>query len=417
MVATASAPHDAPSQANPSKVRTRIVCLTATPPAEREAIVSQMLALDLALYHDSAPKKTRTRYLGLHDEEAWVMTLEVGTRLVGYHFIGFTHHAVHKRRIACWVAYTALLPTYQGINPTTHFPAILYRKYRLRFPFRKVYGLVPAVHPAHFKQLATSTPGLYPFPKVTLQPHEEDIFSLLCKGTHFNPVPDRDEAVMQHTQGPQMGLAEERYWRNAAHPAVQFFLAENPKFRKAQAMVGFFRLHWGVFASRAWRRIDIPGRLLVQWLRLNPQARMRANVALLQQLLGAHTLPSSTLRTLASNLVLRQLAPQDILITQGQPQSAIYLIVRGTLLVHLSTPHGPHTIDQLSTGDVVGEIGALLHIPATATLQAKGSCTLLYLGPEVLQRLHETAPSLMRHFHQLARQRIEMNERIIQDAQ
>jgi CRP/FNR family cyclic AMP-dependent transcriptional regulator len=65
----------------------------------------------------------------------------------------------------------------------------------------------------------------------------------------------------------------------------------------------------------------------------------------------------------------QEVATGDVLIREGQPSHALYLILSGQLVVSIARPQ-PAAIAQLSSGEVVGEMSFTDHLPPSATVTA-----------------------------------------------
>jgi hypothetical protein len=395
--------------------RSQVVCLSHTPAAERQALVARMQAVDQQVFIDQAPEKTRAILMGLQDEEAWVMTLEVAGELIGYNFIRFSHYLVNGRQVACWKSRAAVLPAYRGKNRTAAFPAILYRKYRLRHPFRKIYGLIALVHPSSFKLFTESMPRMYPYPTRVLDPEAQATFDLLCNVSGYERLPGLACFVMQATATTRISVLESNYWASSIDPAVVFFLEQNPGYQKGQVLMSFFPIDTRLFLGMAWTRSGIPGKLRGVWDGLSPRARRQRHEEMLMRIFPKLGLEQAVLQKIATGIEPLHLKSDAMLIRVGQAQPSIYLLMQGSLLVWLPTPKGLVVVDQLAPGAIVGEIGALLGVPATATVQAKGKCSLLRLGPRAIQAIREQAPQLLEELRDLCVKRLEMNQSIIGD--
>ncbi|MFN8393127.1 MAG: Crp/Fnr family transcriptional regulator [Bacteroidia bacterium] len=393
-------------------LKTKITCLSKAPQALSHAIVDQIIEMEREVFTDASPEKTKATLLGQNGDEAWVMTMQSGGKVVGYSSIRIAHYQVGGRMVACWKSRAGVHPDFRGQNSTAQFPGILYWRYRLRFPFRKIYGMIGLMHPSSFKLFADGMPRMYPFPKEELTARETSVFEALCQQGGYQRVHGYEAFVLQGASFTNMGPLEARYWNNSNHPAVRYFLGKNPDFGKGRGLLTFFpidlRLMWDMVA----KRIGIGAALKRIWLRLHPRARQQQHVAMLQHIVGQDQLPAAAVHKIAREIWEVTIHPHQELITHGHPQQSIYFLVQGSLLVHLPTTQGMHTVDQLAPGAIVGEIGAILGIPATATVQAVGKCKLLQMGPGTIALLRSEAPALMEHLHRLISERIQMNDQI-----
>lgn len=75
-----------------------------------------------------------------------------------------------------------------------------------------------------------------------------------------------------------------------------------------------------------------------------------------------------------------------VLLQQGQPVDALYLVLQGQCeVVHRDPERGEQLLRTLADGDMFGEIALLLGFSATATVRARTSCMLLRLDHAVCE--------------------------------
>ena len=71
--------------------------------------------------------------------------------------------------------------------------------------------------------------------------------------------------------------------------------------------------------------------------------------------------------------------PEDVVVRQGQPTSALYFLSNGSCRVTLNDFSGrKKEVCTLQTGNVFGEISYLLKCPRTATVRCIEYVSLLY---------------------------------------
>ena len=90
---------------------------------------------------------------------------------------------------------------------------------------------------------------------------------------------------------------------------------------------------------------------------------------------------------LSHEFELRARPAGAILLQQGQPVDALYLLLQGQCqVVHQHLEHGEQLLRTLGEGDMFGEIALLLGFSATATVRAQTSCMLLRLDHAVCEQ-------------------------------
>lgn len=85
-----------------------------------------------------------------------------------------------------------------------------------------------------------------------------------------------------------------------------------------------------------------------------------------------------------------ELPADQILMLEGEPGDAFYVIVDGTVRIE----RGGRTVRSMMAGGFLGEIALLDHRPRTATATSVTDCRLLVLQQHEFDRLVETFPSV-----------------------
>lgn len=99
-----------------------------------------------------------------------------------------------------------------------------------------------------------------------------------------------------------------------------------------------------------------------------------------------HGVPATTRRGIASSGTRRTLVPGEVLITQGQPSTAMYFLLRGELKVTLHEPTA-EPIAIIAQGETVGELGVLDGSNASAFVVARSDSEVLALDEEAFWQL------------------------------
>ncbi|MEO1095435.1 MAG: cyclic nucleotide-binding domain-containing protein [Cyanobacteria bacterium J06638_28] len=93
---------------------------------------------------------------------------------------------------------------------------------------------------------------------------------------------------------------------------------------------------------------------------------------------------------------------EEILIQEGEPNAAIYLILSGCFVVS-SSGASPIEIARLLRGEVVGEMSFIDHLPPSATVTATEASVVLAINRGVLeQKLSQDLGFAYRWYHALA---------------
>ncbi|NOK20148.1 cyclic nucleotide-binding domain-containing protein [Corallococcus carmarthensis] len=91
---------------------------------------------------------------------------------------------------------------------------------------------------------------------------------------------------------------------------------------------------------------------------------------------------------------LRAVPAGQVLLTQGQPGDAFYLLLRGQVQLSLEQPGRIVLLPELREGDVFGEISLLLDKPVSATVRTKTPCVVLRLERAAFERHVVSQPGL-----------------------
>jgi cAMP-dependent protein kinase regulator len=126
--------------------------------------------------------------------------------------------------------------------------------------------------------------------------------------------------------------------------------------------------------------------------------------------------PEGALEKILSSTALRSYSEGDIIVTEGEEGSSLFLIVSGEVKVFTRSPDGRHLpLAELGAGDFFGEVSLLTGKPRTATITARSPVTAIELNkrsiddiasdfPEVRQviesfyerRAHDTVEAVIR---------------------
>jgi CRP-like cAMP-binding protein len=83
-----------------------------------------------------------------------------------------------------------------------------------------------------------------------------------------------------------------------------------------------------------------------------------------------------------------------LLMQQGDPADAAYLIISGHAEVILDTTAGPVIVATLGANEIVGEMGILGNVPRVATVRAKDRLIALRISKEPFMRMVREFPSM-----------------------
>jgi len=105
-------------------------------------------------------------------------------------------------------------------------------------------------------------------------------------------------------------------------------------------------------------------------------------------------IPHYLFRRVSEGLRRRSFAAGEIVVTEGEPGDAVFLIASGSVRVLVAGGHGRALeIRRLDAGDFFGEVAALSGTPRTATVVATTDCELLEVDHRALELLVEARPA------------------------
>lgn len=110
------------------------------------------------------------------------------------------------------------------------------------------------------------------------------------------------------------------------------------------------------------------------------------------------------LRSAAERFATRRtLVSGEALVRAGEASDGYFVVEDGQLSVTIPSLHGEaFRIRTVGPGALIGEVGHYTKSPRTATVEALGACTILYMGGDALHRMEEEAPHLALSLHKEA---------------
>jgi CRP-like cAMP-binding protein len=141
--------------------------------------------------------------------------------------------------------------------------------------------------------------------------------------------------------------------------------------------------------------------------------RLLQNVMAISPLFKAFDTPDR--RELVEKFKVREVQPNDAIITEGQAPDGLYVIMHGAALVRKKEPVSGREIPlaALKEGDVFGEMSLLTKKPASATVVARRRTLVLRLPKPVFDELMFTHPAVLEVVSDLSDQRTRVNEAIL----
>ncbi|MBU8900159.1 cyclic nucleotide-binding protein [Corallococcus sp. H22C18031201] len=119
-------------------------------------------------------------------------------------------------------------------------------------------------------------------------------------------------------------------------------------------------------------------------------------------------------QAVAREFDLRAVPARQVLLTQGQPGDAFYLLLRGQCRPYLEQASGKKVaLPDLREGDVFGEISLLLDKPVSATVRTESECVLLRLDRGAFERHILSQPGMKGMLMRMGTERLQRTARLL----
>ncbi|RKI54040.1 tetratricopeptide repeat protein [Corallococcus sp. AB049A] len=124
-------------------------------------------------------------------------------------------------------------------------------------------------------------------------------------------------------------------------------------------------------------------------------------------------LPPALKQAMSREFDLRAVPAGEVLLTQGQPGDAFYLLLRGQVQLSLEQRGRIVLLPELREGDVFGEISLLLDKPVSATVRTRTPCVVLRLERAAFERHVVTQPGLKGQLMRMGTERLQQTAKAL----
>ncbi|MDU8943878.1 cyclic nucleotide-binding and patatin-like phospholipase domain-containing protein [Ovoidimarina sediminis] len=100
------------------------------------------------------------------------------------------------------------------------------------------------------------------------------------------------------------------------------------------------------------------------------------------------------LEDLRRDIVIKDVAVGETLMTQGEPSDALYVLLQGRLCASTATAEGEVFLGEIRRGETIGETGVIMEAPRGATVRATRTSTVARLSAKALHGLLGKYPTL-----------------------
>jgi diguanylate cyclase (GGDEF)-like protein len=142
------------------------------------------------------------------------------------------------------------------------------------------------------------------------------------------------------------------------------------------------------------------------------QSDFAKNLEELRRLRLLQSVDLSVVEPLLLNCPVRTIEPGEILIAAGDPNLYLYLLLSGSLSVHLQST-GSEPIYTLEPGESVGEVSLIDHRPASAYVMAKTPSRILVIDEQDMWMLADTSHAISRNLLSTLTQRLRSGNDLI----
>jgi CRP/FNR family cyclic AMP-dependent transcriptional regulator len=142
---------------------------------------------------------------------------------------------------------------------------------------------------------------------------------------------------------------------------------------------------------------------------LNRDVEMLRNIPLFAGL------PTPRLKLIAYTAEVVQFEPGEMIVHQGDPADAVYIVAEGEAEIWLTAPSG-HVVQLLTVGrhSLLGEVSVLSSGRRTATVQAKDRVVTLKIQAQVFLELLQQSPEIGMQVMRILAERLERSTVLLQ---
>jgi NTE family protein len=105
---------------------------------------------------------------------------------------------------------------------------------------------------------------------------------------------------------------------------------------------------------------------------------------------------SALLSLVAANAEVLEIPRGAVLVREGGPPDALYIVAEGRIEIVLERAHGDVAVDVLGRGDVIGDMALLLNRPRSATARAVRASRVVRIEAADFRRLLDQSPAFSR---------------------
>ncbi|HEY8212194.1 MAG TPA: cyclic nucleotide-binding domain-containing protein [Myxococcaceae bacterium] len=359
--------------------------------AEREALVTALYRIQVEVF-DGVSREAFARYVVLSKAERTRILVhrdEAGV-IVGYFALHVFEREMNGEPVAVFRAEAGTMRAYRGANSNTRFGLKHGLAYLLSHPGRRAFYLGSLVHPSSYSLFAKHFPdSVLPRAGAEVPAQMLQLMNDLAGEFGLDRVDPANPLVRQVGWKTRDTEAERSYWQRCDRPAARFFVEANRGYGEGHGLLTLVPVTLAALASMAGQVVRqklarIRDAVLARFPRPGEILRRLQEVPMLAGLAPA------TLYTLASASELQVRPAGSPLFKQAELGDEVLVLARGAAYVVIERDGEEHIIDEIGSGSMAGEMGALTGEPRTATVRTATSSMLVRIPRRALLLAMET---------------------------
>ena len=392
----------------PKIARSDVVVPNTLEPAARQALIDALYRVHCEVF-DGVTRDAFAQYVVESvAEQTWInVHRNDAGEIVGYFALHIFERQLDGRLSAIFRAEAGTMRSYRGGDTNTGFGLKLALPYLLRHPGRPVYYLGSLVHPSSYSVFARLFDVVWPSASHPPPPAVVAFMDQLANSFGLERVHPDNPLTRQVHWITRDSEVERNYWRVCDKPAARFFIEANPGYIHGDGLVTLVRidLHnlWHMistfFAERIARRKES---FMVALYRLPIGGHLLRPAEVVRRLQATALFASfdgTALATLARSAQVVLLPAGKLLFRAGDIGDDLYVIARGAAYVLAPDAGTVDTddhviIDELASGDMVGEIAMLSGETRSASVRTATASVLIQISRAALFSVLDAQPKL-----------------------
>ena len=385
------------------KLISKVTALHKLPTQKRLEIGKELFPVNQQIVTTIYGEKDVEHLAGLKATWCWLKDFRTEEgKLVGYHIMYLFEMEYRGKKILIWEGNAGFLREYRGKDSVSGFGFLLAVWSRFRYPFRKIYNMFTTLQPASLIVVEKFFPSAYPYPNRSISSEKKAMLMDLAEQMGLERIPGKHEMVRMSPRAVNMTSQERAYWERSSKPAARFFLEICPDYKDHEKLLTFVDFTFGKLGVATFRVIKSQSRRITRPLaasirklkeKVVPTGTAQ-KVNWLRKISLLSNLPERALRQLAERSAIREISSGEMLLRQGEKGDGMYLIVRGSLYILLENKGVRYPIDEMTTGDYLGEMSVLSNQPRTASAMAFSPLKLIWIPRAALLELMRENPEL-----------------------